>query len=346
VSRRDAIVSDANAASDRLVLMRSWVFTTVACAALLLASPVYADASSVAASEPFEHGRALVRDGRYSEAVPFFLESIKRERSVGALLNLADCYVRLGKSASALARYREAVALATERKDDRAAAARAAAAELESRLVSISLKIDPRDASLPGLSVLLDGNLVGAAERSQPIPVDPGEHVVIATAPQKTKFEARVTVARKAETVTIALLDVPPETPSGSSTTDAAERPASGWRTVGLVTAGVGVAAAAVGVAFGLSAASTRRDLDQKCPGYPKCPGVHDPALDSLNDKGETSALLATLFVAGGGALIGTGAILWLTAGSSKSARSSNAARAPALRPQIGFRSVGLEGRF
>src|SRR5205085_209589 len=47
----------------------------------------------------FDEGRKLLEEARYDEACPKFLASARLVRSSGTLLNLADCYEHLGRTA-------------------------------------------------------------------------------------------------------------------------------------------------------------------------------------------------------------------------------------------------------
>ena len=65
-----------------------------------------------AARALFNEGRELLTAGRYAEACPKFEAARKLYASAGILLNLGDCYERLGRTASAWTEFGEAVSLA------------------------------------------------------------------------------------------------------------------------------------------------------------------------------------------------------------------------------------------
>ena len=88
-----------------------WGVLPFAC--LASASAQSADGKSqVAAEALFKEGRTLSASGHISEACPKFEASLHLDPALGTLLNLAECYEKLGKTASAWAEYRDAIPLA------------------------------------------------------------------------------------------------------------------------------------------------------------------------------------------------------------------------------------------
>jgi hypothetical protein len=81
-------------------------------------------------------------------------------------------------------------------------------------------------------------------------------------------------------------------------------------RTIGVVIAGAGVVAIGVGVAFGVSALSQADDLHTQCPND-ICPNAEGP---TLRDDASSAATLATVFILGGVALAGAGAVAFFLA--------------------------------
>src|SRR5688572_3120545 len=75
-----------------------------------------ASAQGIGADGLFDQGRKLMGDGNYALAAQKLEESHRLEPAPGTLLNLAECYVKLGRTASAWSTYRTAAALAASQK--------------------------------------------------------------------------------------------------------------------------------------------------------------------------------------------------------------------------------------
>jgi hypothetical protein len=111
-------------------------------------------------------------------ACPKFEASLKLDPGLGAILNLADCYEKNGQTASAWAEFREASAAArASGSKDREDLARQRAAALEPKLSRLTIVVGKQSAQ-----VTRDGTSVDSAAFGTAMPVDPGKHVIEATA--------------------------------------------------------------------------------------------------------------------------------------------------------------------
>lgn len=142
----------------------------------------------------YRQARDLMAAGNYQEACPKFAESQRLDPATGTLLNLAACHEKQGRLATAWLEYSDAlVAARRDGREDRVVYARSRAAELEPKLSRLTLLLAP-DADEPDLTLELDGASIGRAVLGAPTPVDPGPHVVRASAPGKQAFERTIEI--------------------------------------------------------------------------------------------------------------------------------------------------------
>jgi len=163
-----------------------------------------ASGDKVAAEQLFVEGRALMEQQQFEAACPKLQASLELDPASGTQINLARCYEKLGKLASAWRHYREASDRAVrDGNTERAQAARKFAAGLEPRLPRLIITLrspagPPGVPSLPGMVVRRDGMPVSAALFGTAVYVDPGPHEVTATATGRAPFSVTVTVAEAA----------------------------------------------------------------------------------------------------------------------------------------------------
>lgn len=190
--------------------MREAVLILVALAAFPARAMAEPAGDPVAMAEAlFQEGKQLLERGEAHAACPKLAESLRLDRATGTLLALAMCHEVEGRLASAWAEYLEVIARAkTDGRPDREEAARQWAHKLEARLSTLSVAVPAAVAEIPGLRVQRDGVPLEAPAWSTAVPVDPGPHVVVATAPGRETWTTTVVVAGAAEhqTVTVPLL--------------------------------------------------------------------------------------------------------------------------------------------
>jgi hypothetical protein len=272
-----------------------------------------------AAQALFEQGKALVEAGKFKDACPKLADSQRLDPGIGTSLWLADCLQNNGQTASAWAQFKEAAAAAAMQKDPREKLARQRAQDLEKKLARLTLTIA---TTTKGIQVKRDGIDVGPSELGNALPVDPGSHEVVASAPGFKPWRKTFDVPAEPVTIAVAVPDLERDpaaaSPAGgaratssSSTPEEGESDGSTQRIVGLVTAGIGVAGAGVGAFFAFDAKSTYDDsnasgrcIDNAC----------DPEGKSLRDDAESKAMIATIAIGVGAAAIALGAVLFFTA--------------------------------
>lgn len=290
-------------------------------AAVLVISAVAprADAQANAIAEQlFNEGRDLAKANRWEDACPKFEASLRQDPALGTRLNLATCFEKIGKLASAWGLYRESADLAKRAGDlKRSAYAEQQAALLEPRLPKLTITAP---ASAPtGLTVQRDGVALGAAELGLALYVDPGAHEVTASAPGFATFQTSVTI-REGETETIAIPALTPKSEAVvTNEVDAPEPSApassSSRRTyLALGIGGAGVIAAGVGLVFGAQAMSANSQAEELCGEDLACSATNYDEGRRLIEDGRSKATLSTAFVIAGGAAIAAGAVLYFTA--------------------------------
>src|SRR4029078_12457123 len=84
-----------------------WIALSL-CSSQLVARTSRAEGDAAAAQALFDQARQLVSEVKCSEACPKFEESQRLDPGSGTLLNLADCYERQGKLATAWTKFLEA----------------------------------------------------------------------------------------------------------------------------------------------------------------------------------------------------------------------------------------------
>ncbi len=303
----------------------------VAVAAALGARAAGADDAGAQAQVLFDEGKKLMDAEDFAAACPKLAESQRLDPGNGTLARLATCHEKQGRSATAWSEFTELVTSAQRAgQADRERFARQRIAVLEPHLSRLTIIVPADVATTAGLVVQRDAIAVGAAAWGIGVPVDPGDHVIEASAPGKQPWSTHLTIGAAGDTkqVTVeplATLETAPV--AGEATAPAAApglepRPSSGprsstQRTWGLVVGAAGVAGLAVGSYFGVQALSRSSDARDQCPSA-ACP---TPAAVQQNNDAKTAARIADVsFGIGIGGLV-AGSLLYFLAPSSQSVR-------------------------
>lgn len=142
-------------------------------------------------------------EGNISAGCEKLKESFALDAMSGTLLNLADCYEKAGKSATAWARFRNAASLAqSQHKLEQAAEANRRVKVLESQLSYITIVVPD---AVPGLEVRRNDLEVTPGMFGVAVPVDPGTVEVIASAPgyKSVRMNVELGTRRDKKTITI-----------------------------------------------------------------------------------------------------------------------------------------------
>lgn len=303
--------------------------------------------SKTIAEQLFNEARDLAKADKWAEACPKFEASFKQDPALGTRLNLATCYVHIGKLATAWGLYREAVDLATKAGDaKRSDYAQKQALILEPRLPKLAITLPPKPPT--GLTVQRDGAPVNTAELGLALYIDPGVHEVTASAPGFATFSQQVTtVEGKTAILAIPELTLKPEQTkriTNPEQTVVDTTPVSPMRRyVGLGIGGAGIVAAGVGLIIGSQAISANKKAKDLCGDNLVCSAENfDEGQKAVRD-GRSKATISTVLVIAGGAAVAAGVVVYLTAPRARE-------RTTALRlvPVIDDTSarIGLTGTF
>lgn len=300
----------------------------IAVVLVVVVRPVRADDNIAKADKLFDEGRALMKSDLHA-ACEKFEESLKfNSQAIGTLMNVALCDEKLGRTASAAAKFAEARDRAKEgNMDVHLKAAEERLKELAPRVPHV--KIVFAEPPLPDTSIVIGDKVIAMAEIGD-IPMDPGEHALVVSAPNHLPYQITVRIAEgEHRDVTVPPLQ------------DAIR--VGSRRTVGKIVTISGGVFIASGIIIGVLA--NNRYEDQFDGSMPNC----DKITKKCNGNGQTETERArTLGVVGtvvggvGVAAVAVGLYLWIR--SPKESRDKRVTLLPHITP--GEAGVVAVGRF
>jgi hypothetical protein len=323
---------------NRLTRTRSGLRVAVALAILFACFfPIaVARAEPTRAETLFSEASTLMVQERHAEAIPKLIEAQRLDPGIGTQFNIALCYEKLGRLGSAWWNYSEVERLAkASGKKPREDAARQKLEALRPRLmVFVLVPADPED-----ISVKVDGTLVGR-EDWRFYPVDPGSHVVQATAPAKKPWTK--TLGAPAEggrlTVDIPILEVAKE----ERVVTVTKETTNNRRTIGFIAGGIGVASAIAAAVTGIllldDVGTAEDDCQDNIPGEP---GRKRCRTDTGRDAVKRAEILLPINAAAWGVAalgIGVGTYFLLTSGRKPESTPPKTA----ILPLVGRSNAGL----
>ncbi|MEQ9325008.1 MAG: tetratricopeptide repeat protein [Polyangiaceae bacterium] len=252
---------------------RPWVLAPILTVALAWATPARAD--KVADAEAlFNQAKDLRDAGNFERACPLFEDSQRLDPQLGTLINLADCYEKQGKWATAWARYKAAIEIAEKRGDDRIDFVREGRDRVEPKVPKVVITVT-NDAE--GLTVKRGGVKLSDTMYGVKLTVDPGL-VPVTILRGEEVLEEREVEAKEGEVSTleldlaaIAAAHPPPPDPKPAPVTQPVPVPVTPTepydpthRNVGIIISAVG--AAAVLVAGGLEIAALVKKGEANAP--------------------------------------------------------------------------------
>lgn len=308
-------------------------------ASLLLASPVHAQRSPedrAAADALYEESGALMKANRFAEACPKLETSQRLDPGIGTLIRLGYCYEQLGRTASAWSAYNEAEGRARKAGDKRADDAAARGKALEPKLSRLLLATQ---SPIPGLEIRRDGKPVDPGLWGSAVPVDPGEHVIEASAPGRQRWATNVQVAAGGASVAVAVPELPrakaPDTPAKGTAWGA-------QRIAGVTIGGAGVVGLVVSAIFTARMVSKNNESKAHC--LPTDPDVCFAEGVLLRSQALDAARVATPTFIAGAVTATTGLVVFLTAPHGAKA-SKTPVSGWSAQPVIGPGMAGLHVR-
>jgi hypothetical protein len=297
-----------------------------------------------------QQATAAYEAGNYAEAEKLYAAASKLYPLAPTLtLGLARSQAKQGKVVSAQENYNKIVrewganATAPQPFKDAAEAAKNEVGAVSARVASLLITVE--GAQNP--TVTIDGVNVPSAALGLKRPVDPGTHLVKASADGMKPAETSVHVAEgasaeaklklekdpNAPSVTpVPVTNPPPGTPPG--TEPPGEQVKAGNKTLAFVAFGVGGAGLLVGSITGLVAMGKHSDLEGRCPNG-KCPADAQGDVDGYKSMGTISTI--GFIVAGVGAAAGV--ILLVTSPKQQTGTRTTT-------PTIGLGGAGIAGTF
>ncbi|MET0593408.1 MAG: hypothetical protein ABW133_11955 [Polyangiaceae bacterium] len=151
----------------------------------------------------------LVEEKDFVHACAKYEAATRLDPHARRFMKLADCFEKAGMPSRAWMSYGDAQDMALARGDKPLAqTAGENVKRLDAKLARIAVVVPP-ESSIEGLQVRRDGAVVSEAVRGVPVPVDPGSHVILATAPGHRSWSTTISLAagKTAVSVVIPILE-------------------------------------------------------------------------------------------------------------------------------------------
>lgn len=294
----------------------------------------------------FAEGLQLMQSEHCQHAVPLFQKSQQLYATAATLANLATCYARLGKTGSAYSTYQQAARAAIlENKSELQRRTDQAAAKLAPTLTRLRV-VPLGNGGLP--SIRINGQLV--EDVRTPIPLDPGENIVEATAPGRDPWRRTVHAQGEGALMVVEVPDLgspreparqePPKTlPNTMAAVDEPPRHID-LRPYAAIAAGVGVTSIAVGTVLAFRARSKQNDAEAYCSGH----SCLQPGLD-LREQALDRAAFATWSIGIGLVSLGAAATLWVVS-TRRDERAPSVSILPWVTVGRSSAGIALEGKL
>ena len=325
---------------------RRLLATVVAGLTLLGSTPSRAsdappDAQAHVAATHFDRGVKLYEERDWRAALVEFQRAYTIAPHYRVLYNVGQCLYQVEDYVGSLEAFAKYMAeggaeIAPERREQ----VQASIDELRGRVAHVRVA-----TNVDGAEIAVDDAVVGTTPLASPLLVSAGRRKIVASKPGRTPVVRFVDVAGEdAVDVTLTLESAPrADGPELGGKVREGRSPVPAIVAFSIAAAGV-----AVGAVSGIEAMGNKWALERACAAN-SCP----PSSGSLIDESKRNAALSSVGFAVGVAGLGAGILVLLMpmrTGADRSTADHSAgrpsARSSAIRPFVGFGSVGATGTF
>jgi hypothetical protein len=318
------------------------------------------DGDRAAARAAATAGLQAFNEGRFQDAVDLCSRAEALMHAPTHLLLVARAQAKLGHFVEAQEAYirikRDRLAADAPRAfvDAQASAAEEQAA-LAPRIPSIRISLE--GPATKDVAIAIDGQNVSSAVVGLPMPVNPGQHVLVAHAASAESDPATVTAPEGAtQSVTLRMhpiasaqsdVGAPAGRAAGGAAAPEGDHPGGGGNALrlgGWIAVGVGAVGAIVGTVFLVKNHSDLNDANAMC-GSSLCPMTKKASIDSLDSSASQASTLAWVSYGVGVAGVGAGVAMLVLSGG-KGTQAPQAAGFRAARPWVGPASAGITVAF
>lgn len=311
--------------------------------------------NALAVQALYDQASAEMDAKSYASACPK-LEEVTRlvPEGIGAKLTLGACYEALGKLASAWSQYALVETMAARAgQPERAQRAAERAAALKPKLATLTIDVAPDARSIPGITVLRDGSLVGEAQWGTPIPVDAGGHVIEARALGYTPWKKDVEIVSDGAKTSVIVRPLKADPTAAGSAPGAPiviapPPPDRTWqRPLGIAMTAIG--GTGVGAGLLLGALAIAKNSESKSDDHCDASNLCDATGLGLRSQAVGLGNASTATLIAGAAVLAGGVAIFLTSPPEKKAPAEAARRSDGARSvTLGLAptSVSITGRW
>jgi len=313
-------------------------------------------ASEIAAAKQwFTDGLALEEKSEFAKALELFRRAAAVKKTPQILFHVGLCEAKTGALVEAIVSFERAEEAAkAEQNTQVGSAAQAELSALRPRVPTLEIAV--KGEAKP-TRLTLDGNTLSNAALDAPLPVNPGQHELVAefeTGSVKKSFKASEGGKSRVELEAPAAgAPAPAAAPAAAPTPEPGSAPADhplppaepsqGPGIVPWLVIGGGVLATVGGFYMWKLRGDKIDELDAICPAQDQCPADRASDVDDLESEGKTYTTFGIALWGVGAAAIATGGYLLLS-GSGSEKPPAGARVAPALGP--GLAGAVVSGRF